>query len=515
MKNYDVVVVGAGNGGLAAASVLAKNGKKVLVLEKHNLPGGCATSFNRGRFEFEATLHEFCSMGDGKGEGCEGTVRKLMNFLDLNVEWVASEEAFASISTDPKNGFNVRMPVGVNAFINEMEKAVPGSRESMTTLFEVSKMLNDAINWLGKYNNEPEGLAKVVMLLKWKDLMKLVPQPVDEVLRKIGLPDKAREIYESYWDYIGCDSTKTSFAVYAYMTYTYITQKPYLAKHRSHEISLAYDKCIRDNGSDIWYNSEVSEIKVENGQVKGVQIKNGPFIACNRVMCNLMPHVAFDRLIDHKEVPTREKKLMNARKLGFSCSTVYLGLDIPYEELGFKAYDTFIRKTGDTLKQVESMNSLDKNDCVTITVLNDAIPDCSPKGTCMLSLSKFYTENVFENVKEEDYFKVKDKIANDCIDLFEQSTGCKIRDHIEEIEVATPATYAKYLGTPFGDVYGYSIANWDGMFPRVQSGHKLDYTIKGLRFCGGHGTQMDGFSQSMLSGQEQARYMLEDMRKEK
>ena len=48
----------------------------------------------------------------------------------------------------------------------------------------------------------------------------------------------------------------------------------------------------------------------------------------------------------------------------------------------------------------------------------------------------------------------------------------------------------------------------------VQSGHHEDYTIHGLRFAGGHGTQMDGYSQAYLSGAEQARYMLLDMKKE-
>ena len=53
------------------------------------------------------------------------------------------------------------------------------------------------------------------------------------------------------------------------------------------------------------------------------------------------------------------------------------------------------------------------------------------------------------------------------------------------------------------------------MFPRVQCAHKEDYTIKGLRFVGGHGTQMDGYSQAYLSGQEQARYFYEEMKEGK
>lgn len=447
--------------------------------------------------------------------GEDGAVRKLVNFLNLNVEWVKCDEAFSAINLERDNEFNLRMPTGINNFIDEMERQVPGSRDSMTTVFEMCKMIDNCLLWLNKHNNEPGPLAKIKMLIKYKDLMKLVPLSTDEVLRKIKMPDKARQIFESYWDYIGCDSTRMSFAIYAFMTYSYILQSPYVPLKKSHEISLAYDKCIRENGSDIWYNSEVSEIKVEKNKVIGVQIKNGPFINCERVMCNLMPNVAFDKLIDHKEVPIRDRKALNAREISLNCAVVYLGLDIPYEKLGFKGYDCFIKTTGDNRKQFESMASLDTHDSVTVTILNEVIPNSSPKGTCNIALTKFFSTDITHNLKEEDYFKFKDRIARDSINQFEKACNIKIRDHIEEIEVATPVTFARYLGTPQGDVYGYTAADWDGMFPRVQSQHKVDYTIKGLRFCGGHGANMDGYSQSMLSGMQQAQYMLEDIKEGK
>ena len=45
---YGVIVIGAGNGGLAAAATTAKAGLKTLLLERHNIPGGSASSFVRG-----------------------------------------------------------------------------------------------------------------------------------------------------------------------------------------------------------------------------------------------------------------------------------------------------------------------------------------------------------------------------------------------------------------------------------------------------------------------------------
>ena len=62
-KRYDVVVVGAGLGGLSVSALLAQRGFSVLLLERHNVPGGYATSFVRGRFEFEVALHELSDIG--------------------------------------------------------------------------------------------------------------------------------------------------------------------------------------------------------------------------------------------------------------------------------------------------------------------------------------------------------------------------------------------------------------------------------------------------------------------
>jgi len=69
MKSYDVIVIGTGMGGLSAAALLARKGKNPLVLEKHSVPGGYATSFIRGRFEFDVSLHWLPGVGTDNEPG--------------------------------------------------------------------------------------------------------------------------------------------------------------------------------------------------------------------------------------------------------------------------------------------------------------------------------------------------------------------------------------------------------------------------------------------------------------
>src|ERR1700712_4516945 len=58
MERYDVVVIGAGLGGLTAGAILARAGRKVLVIERSNSVGGAASSYKSGDLFVEGSLHE-------------------------------------------------------------------------------------------------------------------------------------------------------------------------------------------------------------------------------------------------------------------------------------------------------------------------------------------------------------------------------------------------------------------------------------------------------------------------
>ena len=126
-QQFDVIVVGAGNGGLAAAANTAKAGCKTLLLEKHNLPGGCATSFRRGRFEFEPSLHELCSVGTKEKPN---TVYQIFEGLGAEVEWRYEHDIFRTILKG-ENGYDVTLKAGIDAFCESVDQTVPeqGERE--------------------------------------------------------------------------------------------------------------------------------------------------------------------------------------------------------------------------------------------------------------------------------------------------------------------------------------------------------------------------------------------------
>lgn len=95
--------------------------------------------------------------------------------------------------------------------------------------------------------------------------------------------------------------------------------------------------------------------------------------------------------------------------------------------------------------------------------------------------------------------------------MLKRDAGIDLRGHIEEMSVASPWTFARYLGNPEGSVYGHETRDEDSMMARLQS-LKQDYPLKGLRPIGADGPRGDGYSAAYITGQLMANLATKDMK---
>lgn len=509
IKTYDVVVIGAGNGGLTATIRVLQGKRSCLLLEKHNLPGGFATSFKRGRFEFEASLHELNDFGSLQDPGDIRTLFRSLGVED-KIDWVRIPEAYHLITTDKK--YDCVMPFGIDAFIEQMEHYVPGSRNSMQDFFDLCNEVRDAQAYSNSVNGETDASY---MKKHFPNFIKAGSYSVNEVLDALKMPKAAQDILNAYWCYLGVDCDRMSFLHYGSMVIRYITKDAWMPKMKSHEISLAMDTRIRELGGDIWYNSEVVEILCDDAnQIKGVRLQDDTIVYTKHVIANCSPHVVFGQLLPQQVINEKITRATNARKFAGRGFSLFLGLNKTAEELGIQSHNYFIYDTADSVKQYHMMEKVSTNHVQATVCLNNAYPQCSPKGTCMMYFTTMFMSDDWGNVQEEEYFKKKDEIAKDMIQVFERETGCQIHDAIEEIAIASPTTYARYCGHPQGVIYGYETCEWDSLMPRLMMMKEDAALFANLRFVGGYAMRSSGYSSAYVSGDIAGRQTLGDLAKE-
>jgi len=492
----EVIVIGSGLGGLCAAYELAKKDVKVLVLERHNLPGGFSTSFIRGRFEFETSLHEL---------GGASAYEYLKND-DFKLEFHRVPEAYRLILTE--KGINFRAPFGMKEYTDAIIEAVPEGEDAIRNFMNVCEESFNAFTYLGENSPPSPG----VLFKEFGNFINTGSAVTDEVADAVKLPQAARDLIYPYWCYLGVATDRISFSLWASMIYSYLNFGAYIPKGRSHAFSVSFARAITEAGGEIRYNSEVSELQTENGRVTAVKLSSGEKITCPHIISNISPHHIFGKLINHKDVPAHAYQMVNSRKPGFSFFVVFLGLDADMETLGLKDYSYFIAPHMDTVRLVDTLkNRHDPNPMQATICLNAADKEASPPGTTILSITVGTSPEAWNDIEPWDYPKAKREFADLLISQFESATGTEIRSHIEEIETATPATFSRYTAAWNGTVYGYEPEPWDGIIPRVLADNKERY-FKGLQFCGGNASRTYGFSSSMLSGRTAAEKTIAEMK---
>ena len=504
--HYDVIIIGGALAGMSCALQLqAKGVKDILILEKHNLPGGLATDYVRDGFEIEATLHEMMSIGK-KGERLK--VGQFFDDMGVDIDWLPVPECYRVAL--PNSGIDKILHEGYETVAREVDEVVPGTYEKVHELMLLCRRVYDSMNILSV-----TPMSKVQMLMKHPDFVKTVGYSATEVIDTFHLPKKAVEMLTPYWIYVGNVMDDLPFTIYAFLMADYFTGS-YVCRGFSHEMSMKMEKKVEENGAQFEFKQEVEKILVKDGKVYGVRTKRGDEIHCDYVVSGAYPNKVYTQMIEPlSEVPEGAIKMINGRKLSVVPVSVMMVIEGTPEENGFTNYSTFSGETMDTNEIWKNNENLtEPYNYITTICLNYANPTCVPEGYTQLSITNLVPSKPFESVTEEEYHDLKRRLANEMIEECLKITKVDFRPRITEIEVSTPMTIAHYVGAWKGNIYGFLHSVSDHAVARLGM-KEDDHFIDGLEFAGAHGMSGDGMGPQITNGRAAAKAILEDLEKKK
>jgi len=453
-NRFDAVIIGSGLGGLSCAAAFARQGFKPVVLEKHDRPGGYATTFARpGGFVFDVSLHS-TSVNERNG------VHNLIpGFPEINdVEFIPHPNLYRSIYPD----YDFRVPQkNLAGYIDLLTEYFPDEREGIKGLVEDMQGLSRDVGRLA-------GAKGKVDMSRFPEefpyLFRCSNKTWGEMMDAHIKNPRLRTVFSTLWGYYGLPPSKLSAFYYALPTLGYLANGGYYVKGKSQKLSNALVRFIQERGGKVLLNTKVSHILTKEQSAYGVKSDDGREFLGKVVVSNANAYDTFHSML--KEDDYLKEYLGRMDRFGVSLSSfqIFLGLKKDLVgSLGIGDTEIFFETGYDIERSYASALSANVEDSGYIAALYDNVyKGYSPEGKNTLTIMVLQGYDHWKEF-EADYFKgkkdayrtEKERMAKRLIKNAEETLLPGLSAAIEVKEIGTPLTNLRYTGNYRGAIYGW------------------------------------------------------------